>query len=132
MPRLDPVNQIALEALIKTLADQGKTIIFSTHVMQHAQRLCDKFLFLAKGRKIFDGTMAQIQKIIPPHIIIETSDDIRPLNDCVGIATISEKNLDKPSSLASPTRQWEIRLNPSMGNQAPPQHQPTISLTKLF
>jgi ABC-2 type transport system ATP-binding protein len=39
---LDPVNQQALEEIIRGLARRGATVIFSTHVMQHAERLCDQ------------------------------------------------------------------------------------------
>src|SRR5215217_185876 len=38
---LDPVNQQALEQVIRDLATRGATVVFSTHVMQHAERLCD-------------------------------------------------------------------------------------------
>src|SRR3569832_1581205 len=36
---LDPVNQLGLEAMIRGLAERGATVVFSTHVMQHAERL---------------------------------------------------------------------------------------------
>lgn len=56
---LDPINQQTLEKLIADQRASGRTIIFSTHVMQHAERLCDRFLIIAKGRKRFEGTLAQ-------------------------------------------------------------------------
>ena len=56
-PGLDPINQQTLEDLIRTQRDAGRTIIFSTHVMQHAERLCDRFLILAHGEKRFEGTL---------------------------------------------------------------------------
>src|SRR5581483_11217286 len=49
---LDPVNQQALEAIIRGLAARGATVVFSTHVMQHAERLCDQVVLLAQGRKV--------------------------------------------------------------------------------
>lgn len=54
---LDPVNQQGLEAMIRGLAADGATVLFSTHVMQHAERLCDKVVLLARGRKAFEGTV---------------------------------------------------------------------------
>ena len=47
---LDPVNQSVLEEIIAEQARGGATVVFSTHVMQHAERLCDRLLLLAKGR----------------------------------------------------------------------------------
>lgn len=54
---LDPMNQQALEDLIRAEHDRGATILFSTHVMEHAERLCDRIVMLARGRKMFDGTI---------------------------------------------------------------------------
>ena len=51
---LDPVNQQALEEIIRGLARRGATVIFSTHVMQHAERLCDQVVLIAGGKKVFD------------------------------------------------------------------------------
>lgn len=54
---LDPVNQQALEAMIVDEHKRGATIVFSTHVMEHAERLCEKIVMMARGRKVFDGTL---------------------------------------------------------------------------
>ncbi|HRD45218.1 MAG TPA: ATP-binding cassette domain-containing protein, partial [Caulobacter sp.] len=62
---LDPVNQQALEGVIRGLAARGATVIFSTHVMQHAERLCDHVVLLAKGRKVFDGSVAEARAHAP-------------------------------------------------------------------
>ena len=56
---LDPVNQQGLEAVIRQLATDGATVLFSTHVMQHAERLCDKVVLLARGQKAFEGTVTE-------------------------------------------------------------------------
>jgi ABC-2 type transport system ATP-binding protein len=56
---LDPVNQQGLEQMIRGLAADGATVLFSTHVMQHAERLCDKVVLLARGRKAFEGTVTE-------------------------------------------------------------------------
>lgn len=76
---LDPVNQSVLEELIHDMAARGQTVIFSTHVMQHAERLCDHFLLINGGRKIFDGTVKSAKSSLPRRVIIETDDDIAEL-----------------------------------------------------
>jgi len=53
---LDPVNQQVLEGIVREIASRDRTIIFSTHVMEHAERLCDRIILMAAGRKVFDGT----------------------------------------------------------------------------
>jgi ABC-2 type transport system permease protein len=62
---LDPVNQQALEAMIRDIAARGATVLFSTHVMQHAERLCDRVVLMARGRKVFDGDVAEARRAAP-------------------------------------------------------------------
>lgn len=56
---LDPVNQQELEDLIRAQHEAGATILFSTHVMEHAERLCDSIIMVARGEKVFDGTLSE-------------------------------------------------------------------------
>jgi ABC-2 type transport system ATP-binding protein len=85
---LDPINQATLEALIGELRDQGRTIIFSTHTMQHAERLCDRFLIIAKGKERFVGTLEEARSSFPPLIIIRTRDAVAPLSRAPGVVKI--------------------------------------------
>jgi len=103
---LDPVNQQVLEDLIRDLAKHGTTVLFSTHVMQHAERLCDRLLLIAKGQKIFDGTVAGAKATIPRRVLISTESSIDPLVGLEGIAEI------KPAGEAANSgfRDWEIQL----------------------
>lgn len=73
---LDPVNQQSLEAIIRHLAAKGATVLFSTHVMQHAERLCDRVVLMARGRKMFDGDMAGARSHAPRLLVLEG--DISP------------------------------------------------------
>jgi ABC-2 type transport system ATP-binding protein len=68
---LDPVNQQGLETVIRDLARQGTTVLFSTHVMQHAERLCEQVVLLTKGRKVFEGTLKEARAAAPRHLDLE-------------------------------------------------------------
>ena len=65
---LDPVNQERLEALILAERDRGATILFSTHVMQHAQRLCDRLAIIAGGKRRFEGTVEEARAMLPQQV----------------------------------------------------------------
>ncbi len=65
---LDPVNQERLEALILAERDRGATILFSTHVMAHAQRLCDRLAIIAGGRRRFEGTVDEARGTLPQQV----------------------------------------------------------------
>ncbi|MEM7768108.1 MAG: ATP-binding cassette domain-containing protein [Pseudomonadota bacterium] len=71
---LDPVNQQALETLIREQHQRGATIVFSTHVMEHAERLCDKIVMMARGRKVFDGTLEDAFGALGRRVRIAVSD----------------------------------------------------------
>lgn len=68
---LDPVNQQSLEAIIRALAAKGSTVLFSTHVMQHAERLCDRVVLMARGRKMFDGDLTEARSHAPRLLVLE-------------------------------------------------------------
>ncbi|MBX3593029.1 ATP-binding cassette domain-containing protein [Sphingomonas sp.] len=62
---LDPVNQERLESLIVAERDRGATILFSTHVMAHAERLCDRLAIIAGGKVRFEGTVGDARATLP-------------------------------------------------------------------
>jgi ABC-2 type transport system ATP-binding protein len=73
---LDPVNQERLEALILAERDRGATVLFSTHVMAHAERLCDRLAIIAGGKRRFEGTVAEARGLLPmrAHYVPERDD----------------------------------------------------------
>ena len=58
---LDPVNSDVLREAILALRAEGTTILFSTHDMAVAERMCDTILMIFRGRKVLDGTLSAIQ-----------------------------------------------------------------------
>ena len=115
---LDPVNQQVMEDIIRDMAKRGRTVLFSTHVMQHAERLCDRILLLAKGRKIFDGTIGEAKQTIPRRVRIETEDDIAALRELSDVVAV--RQLETTNSVLSPTTaaHWELELRDHADPQA--------------
>ena len=58
---LDPINQRVLREIITELRTAGRTIIFSTHIIEHAERICDHVAIMARGTKVADGTVAGVK-----------------------------------------------------------------------
>jgi ABC-2 type transport system ATP-binding protein len=58
---LDPVNAVVLREAVLDLKKQGTTVIFSTHDMGVAEKMCDFIFMIYKGRKVLDGTLEAIQ-----------------------------------------------------------------------
>ena len=61
MTGLDPQAAFDLKQLMRTHADKGKTVLFSTHVLEVAEQLCDRLAILKKGELIFYGTVAELK-----------------------------------------------------------------------
>jgi ABC-2 type transport system ATP-binding protein len=58
---LDPISQdILLEAMLE-LKDEGVTVLFSTHIMEHAEKICERILLVDKGREIVSGPLAEVK-----------------------------------------------------------------------
>ncbi len=69
---LDALNQGKLERMIRALAAQGTTVIFSTHVIAHAERLCDEVAIIAGGKVPFAGPVDVARDRIRPQVRLET------------------------------------------------------------
>ena len=62
MTGLDPKSAFELKQMMKEHTQSGKSVFFSTHVLEVAEKLCDKVIIIKKGRKLYDGTLAQLEK----------------------------------------------------------------------
>jgi ABC-2 type transport system ATP-binding protein len=69
---LDAINQGKLETLIRDQAKAGVTILFSTHVIAHAERLCERIAIVARGQVRFEGTVASARERLRPQVLLRT------------------------------------------------------------
>lgn len=112
---LDPVNQEVMEDIIRDMAGRQRTIIFSTHVMQHAERICDRILLMGKGSKVFDGTIAEAKRTLPRRVRLESLDSVdqlRELEGVLGVEALNGENGVKSEAKgeAESATRWELRI----------------------
>ena len=69
---LDAINQGKLEGMIRSLAEEGVTVIFSTHVIHHAERLCEGVAIIAGGKVPYAGSVETARDRIPAQVRLET------------------------------------------------------------
>jgi ABC-2 type transport system ATP-binding protein len=68
---LDPVNSQVLRDTVVDFRRRGKTVLFSTHIMEHAEKLCDRLCIIARGQKLVDGTLGEVKQThAGKHVII--------------------------------------------------------------
>jgi ABC-2 type transport system ATP-binding protein len=58
----DPVNTQRMKDVVLELSGQGTTVLFSTHIMEQAEKLCDSVCIVARGEKVLDGPVAEIKR----------------------------------------------------------------------
>jgi ABC-2 type transport system ATP-binding protein len=63
---------------VSEIAARGRTIIFSTHVMEHAERLCDRIILMGGGRVVFDGSTELALSKAPRRMVIASEDTRLP------------------------------------------------------
>ena len=69
---LDAINQGRLEHLIREEAASGTTVIFSTHVISHAERLCERIAIIAGGQIRFEGQVSEARDRLRPQVRLRT------------------------------------------------------------
>ena len=88
---LDPVNAEALRDAVLDLKRQGTTIVFSTHDMSAAERMCDRIFMIYRGNKVLDGTLDEIQSAYGFDTIrVRTAGGSRVLSGLDGIASVTD------------------------------------------
>jgi ABC-2 type transport system ATP-binding protein len=95
---LDPINVETLQDVVLELKAKSKTIIFSTHLMSTAERLCDDILLINKARKVLSGTLREVKESFGRNIIAlrcTGGDEVLANKDLVGkiIETADEKEV---------------------------------------
>jgi ABC-2 type transport system ATP-binding protein len=100
---LDPVNQRLLRELVLDEHRRGATVLFSTHIMTHAEQLCDHVVMIHRGDKVLDQTMAGIRDTFDPHRIefepLKPGADVQRLQSVPGVSSVSRNGSS-----------WEILL----------------------
>ena len=109
---LDPINAQALKDTVVDLRREGRTVIFSTHLMENAERLCDAVCIIAHGDKVLDGTVAAVKVEHGGHYIAIALGDPRP----TAVADIfADRSLVK--RVDDSNRSVEIELAPNADSQ---------------
>jgi ABC-2 type transport system ATP-binding protein len=85
---LDPVSARGLREMVLEEHARGATILFSTHVMPHAEELCDHVVMINKGLKVLDDPVATIQRRYDPRVV--EFDPLDPHADLSPLAAIPE------------------------------------------
>jgi len=109
---LDPVNAQVLKDTVLELRRRGVTLLFSTHIMEQAEKLCDQLCIIAQGKKVVDGTLSDIKRTHGgQHLIIGFDGGI--LLSSGQIDLVIGPNLDDGDSM-----DWGLPGDPALDGHA--------------
>ncbi len=94
---LDPVNVELLKTTVKELRDGGKTILFSTHRMEHVEELCRNITIMHKSNPVVQGSLKEIKKSFPRERVVVGLDNEKPIQGLEGLSGV--KKVDKHESV---------------------------------
>ncbi|MFZ1730220.1 MAG: ATP-binding cassette domain-containing protein [Bacteroidota bacterium] len=104
---LDPVNQVLMQEALLQLKNDNRAIIFSTHQMEQAERLCDELLMIDKGRTVLHGTPASIKQQYGKNALhVEFTGDGTFLRDLPGV-----RSIDLAQNFAEIELEPDVRTN---------------------
>ncbi|GFZ90932.1 putative ABC transporter ATP-binding protein YhaQ [Paenibacillus marchantiophytorum] len=88
---LDPVNVELLKTTVKSLRNEGKTILFSSHRMDHVEELCEHICILHRSNTILQGNLRDIKAAFPKErLILETEELIDGLELLAGVTSVDK------------------------------------------
>jgi ABC-2 type transport system ATP-binding protein len=91
MSGLDPVGMDLMRGVLLDLKRQGKTLVLSSHQMETVERLCDRVALIHKGRKILDGSVADVKRQHGNNTLVLSYDgDGSFLAGLPGVAKVSD------------------------------------------
>src|SRR5436309_288061 len=102
---VDPVGARELRAMIRSLADAGKTVLLTTHYMFEADELCDRIAVINKGLIVAEGTPRDLKAIVAEHTIVEieafgvTDAAIERVRTAPGVTSVSVEERDQAQLL---------------------------------
>jgi ABC-2 type transport system ATP-binding protein len=117
---LDPVNVEVIKDAVLELRNEGSTVIFSTHDMNVAEKMCDFIFMIFKGQKVLDGTLASIQETYGSDTLRIRTEGGRPALD-------SLEGVDRITDFG---KLQELRIKPGFDHQKTMQQ--IMSRTQVY
>jgi ABC-2 type transport system ATP-binding protein len=87
---LDPVNVEVMRNVILQMKEEQKTVIFSTHVMEQAEQICDYILMINKGKLVLNGTLAEVRSAGDKGILLDYDGNGAVLRSLPGITRVND------------------------------------------
>jgi ABC-2 type transport system ATP-binding protein len=132
---LDPAGMRDMRLLIRRLADQGMTVLLSSHLMNEVEELCNRVAIVRSGRIVYEGEISALKRGASTAYRLETTDDDRALAVCraqAGIADVKREaghiTFSSDEAAVAPLSQALVESGALIRAMAPQ----TVTLEDLF
>jgi len=105
---LDPVNVDVVRDVVLQMKRDGKTVIFSTHIMSQAEQMCDYIMLVNGGQKLLDGSLAEVKQSGDKSIIIDYDGPGNVFQGLPGVTSVNDAGKQVELSLADDADPQEI------------------------
>ena len=108
---LDPVNAQVLKDAVLEIRRRGATVVFSTHDMSTAERMCDRIFMIFRGRKVLDGSLESIQDQYGADTVrVRTSTGTAALTDMPDVEAVNDFGQMQEVRLKGDPQAFLVRL----------------------
>jgi ABC-2 type transport system ATP-binding protein len=92
---VDPQSRNAIFDNLETLKSRGKTLIYTTHYMEEAERLCDRIVIIDHGKVIANDTLQGLYRLLPASnvLVVELEDGVPPIDEFRSLAVVESAEL---------------------------------------
>lgn len=97
---LDPVNSEMVLSLIRQYKREGRTVIFSTHVVEHAEQICDSIVIIDNGQRKLAGPLAEIKAQAERSVIVDYEGGAGALQELPGVVAADDSGQHAELTLA--------------------------------
>ena len=116
---LDPINTEALREIMLSLKDEGRTVIFSTHMMDQAEQLCDEIALINRGELVLQGRLGEVRRSFGRgHLRLRYDGDDQVLKDDPRVDRFKEAGdglveltVNDESVVPDALREWSTKLD---------------------
>jgi ABC-2 type transport system ATP-binding protein len=95
---LDPMNVVLVKDFLADFKKRGKTVLFSTHVLEQAERMCDRIALLYRSKKLLDGTVAEIRDAFRDKVPLPPPRPPEPMLEDIFLRVVQDSGLAAPTA----------------------------------
>jgi ABC-2 type transport system ATP-binding protein len=88
---LDPLMETVFQDVVRSLRQQGRTVLLSSHILSEVEALCDRVTIVRNGRTAETGTFAELRHLTRTSVLVETA---RPVEGLAGIRGVHDAHVD--------------------------------------